>query len=48
MEKLTQSEKDFLFFVQNTLIPDLRESDQNSTADDFDKMLSIIEKLEAN
>lgn len=32
----------FLEYIVNTLMPDLRESGFNATADDFDRLVEII------
>lgn len=36
---------DFVSYLQDTLIPDLRDSGLDATADDFDTCVRIIEQL---
>lgn len=41
-----QTVESFVEYLQTTLIPDLRESGRDATADDFDDCIQIIEDLE--
>jgi hypothetical protein len=45
---LTKEEKGFLEFLEQTLIPDLYESGTEATAEDFEKCIGIINRLEAD
>lgn len=41
------SPTEFIDYLQATLIPDLRESGRDCTADDFETAISLIEQLQA-
>lgn len=41
---LTQKEKEFVIFIEQTLIPDLKESGTISMAQDLQKCIRIIKK----
>jgi hypothetical protein len=42
---LTRRERNHCRFIRDTLVPDLRESGTDATADDFDELLKIISDL---
>ena len=44
--KLTKSEKDFIYFLEETLIPDLKESGSEGYVDDFEEGLDYLEYYE--
>ena len=44
---LTDAESDHVDFLRETLIPDLRDSGSDFTADDFATCLAIIDRLSA-
>jgi len=44
--KLTKDEKDFIVFLEKTLIPDLEESGSEGYVEDFDEGLDYIEAYE--
>lgn len=48
MEDMTQEQhtRSFCSYLRETLIPDLRESGSEATADDFETCLSIMDNLE--
>ena len=45
-EETKQELKDFKYFLQHTLIPDLQESGMHETAADFETCLKFITELE--
>jgi hypothetical protein len=45
--QLTKVEKDFIVFLEQTLIPDLKESGSDGYVDDFEEGLDYIETYES-
>lgn len=45
MVELNEEDKALIRFIKYTLIPDLNESEQTETANDFSELLKIIDKL---
>lgn len=45
---LTKAEKDFIVFLERTLIPDLKESGGDGYVEDFEEGLDFIEAYEEN
>jgi hypothetical protein len=43
---LTEEELEFLDFISNTLIPDLITSGYDATAEDFERLVSICNRLD--
>lgn len=43
---MDQNDEDFLDFIENTLILDLKESGNYATAEDFERLLRIIRSEE--
>lgn len=45
MKEITLEELEFVEFLEDTLIPDLRASGTDATADDFERAVEIIRRL---
>lgn len=43
--KMTEEDKQFVAYLKQTLVPDLRSSGYEATADDFDTAVELIDKL---
>lgn len=42
---LTKKEVEYLDWLQDTLIPDLKDSGMEYTAEDFERLIVIVDKL---